>query len=714
MPQLFRSHNSALTLFSAFFLLFCVWFWRVRFGAFLTVVNLFALPLDASGDPLWRLHDPYAPMEALSLTVAQTFAFPWLGALIMTLLTSAITALAFLSLRRTIAILKSKGRADEGAVALLTACAFLPGILSAALFLNVGLNVFESLFGLFYLAPTIGSILTLAIAALLRQIPHDRTRRALVLILPLALFPALGVFVIILVLSGLFHEFERALANASQSVETKKTPLPWRYALGAILVALVEPALYRALLWREYPLERVYRAGLFPNSIVPLDNAIKTRLTLLYLALLVVLTLILAAPIMARIARVRLGEPSKTKETRRALTRAEKRAARKFAKRAKGQRGKSHEDDQNTLNEPVENQESPGTHDVLLRPSLAAALVLATLWLCPCSEELRATCLSARYVLQENWEDALRVQARLKFTTRTQPHMEYPSEALYLVRLTALYRTDRLAEELFAVPTPSAESQRARVDAYRVLAAQALYAWRFDNLAERAAMNNFVATCGRSWPANLTLAQVALARGDRALAERYLRRLEGHSPGWRREIVAQLRKSLDAPTQAYARPIALARADHDVFATGIESPRRSLAQALLLRNDLAERANRGETLSPQELALWQARVAFALLDLNFELFRAEAPACVVLLSAPPRSFQETALFLDRLAPFDVSPFKIPQQTRDKFQTMTQVLEYYKLTHSKKVLRNFEMFFSDTAWRYFLFNDVDAPTQGDTK
>ena len=265
-----------------------------------------------------------------------------------------------------------------------------------------------------------------------------------------------------------------------------------------------------------------------------------------------------------------------------------------------------------------------------------------------------------------------------------------PKDALISARFLALYKKGELGERLFERPVVSGEKLWFEIPPHRTFAGAVLEHWGFYNSAARTATNNYVATRGRSIPATKTLAVCALANGDEALARRYLLRLERSISTRGRDWSAELRSQVDATA-----PILTGE---DYIATRIDYIDEIVADGLALRADFVESGG------ADELNVWEARLAFALLRGDFETFSSELEPYWTASGkgALPRAFQESALFLERLNQLDASNFGIEQALRDRFSEFVKYVELYDKTRDQALLEGMSAEFGDTAWFYFLF------------
>ena len=274
--------------------------------------------------------------------------------------------------------------------------------------------------------------------------------------------------------------------------------------------------------------------------------------------------------------------------------------------------------------------------------------------------------------------------------------MSTPSESLISARKLALFRLGELGERLFERPAITTDKAVVSllVSPQRTFGAKVLEEWGFFNLAARTAMNNYVATRGRSIPATKTLAACAIVNGDDALAERYFSRLERscstRGRDWRKEI----RERVDSIPRVLN--------PEDYIATGIFSPDLIVAEGLARRSDLLEDCR------SDELSIWEARLAFALIDADFETFsgdlepywkkRGEKPL--------PKAFQESALFIERTNKFDVAKFQIDPGIRKRFDEFVKYVELYDKTRDPGLAEGLKAEYGDTAWYFYLFAGTD--------
>ena len=269
------------------------------------------------------------------------------------------------------------------------------------------------------------------------------------------------------------------------------------------------------------------------------------------------------------------------------------------------------------------------------------------------------------------------------------------------MRNLALFRRGELGERLFERPAHELISSASFMNSFRILGAQVLEGWGYSNLASRTASNNYVATVGRSVPATKTLAFTAIDRGDFQLARKYIARLRRSlSPNdrnWARRMTASLDQGTRPPRDAL--PV------DDYIERGIYSVEQIVSNGLARRSDVASSSE----LNERDRAIWEARLSYALLDGNFETFSSELEPFWAASGKKrlPKSFQESALFLDRLNQLDADVFPIEPEIRKRFDDFVKYVELYQKVRDQNLLDGMEAEYGDTAWLYFLFQGTDG-------
>lgn len=523
---------------------------------------------------------------------------------------------------------------------------FLPGALASALFIGVGLNAFESTHGVFFLSQTYGVLLALLGALALRGF----TSRTAVVLVYFWAYPLIGA-----------HSFAMCAAHLlalwARAVGERKDRAPARSDVSAALLALAV-CVAAPLFWNVSgrSLRAVCLAGLVEETTVSIAPPTLLRLNILMALLGAAILVGGAASAIACVLRDRKSNPAQTK---------------KKGRRAKGSKGPA---DQAPAAKPKRLDDSAAV--------FAALVILAlALWhTAPKDASFFATTGVAKHLRSGNWDGVLEAEARVP----------RPKDALISARFLALYKKGELGERLFERPVVSGEKLWFKIPPHRTFAGAVLEHWGFYNLAARTATNNYVATRGRSIPATKTLAVCALANGDEALARRYLLRLERSISTRGRDWSAELRSQVDATA-----PILTGE---DYIATRIDYVDEIVADGLALRADFVESGG------ADELNVWEARLAFALLRGDFETFSSELEPYWTASGkgALPRAFQESALFLERLNQLDASNFGIEQALRDRFSEFVKYVELYDKTRDQALLEGMSAEFGDTAWFYFLF------------
>ncbi|MBR4835326.1 MAG: hypothetical protein IKU86_13505, partial [Thermoguttaceae bacterium] len=146
--------------------------------------------------------------------------------------------------------------------------------------------------------------------------------------------------------------------------------------------------------------------------------------------------------------------------------------------------------------------------------TLAVAVVRFSFY----NPDFGALCRIARALDREDWEEIVRLEAPLA----------EPSNSVIDARILALSRLGRLGDELYLRPlVPARSPQLVQTASFGMCGDRILYEFGAVNPALRAATNNYVTKRERSAWAAFTLALCNVAEDRRAVAERYLYRLQG-------------------------------------------------------------------------------------------------------------------------------------------------------------------------------------------
>ncbi|MBP3530106.1 MAG: hypothetical protein J6K25_02850 [Thermoguttaceae bacterium] len=489
------------------FSLFFVWFWGVRYGDFLYVAqgcDLF----------LWRwsfLTDAIRPAELslrLSAFFVQFFYYPALGAAILA------GFLAFVQFG-TERLFRLTGR--------LFPLSFVPSALLALQITEVGYYIFEYFDVAFLFSFVFQYSFVLLFALIFDALKSERGRAAFLTLGVAVCFPIFGVFALLAAALCLLKEATRP-ADASATVKiakTVKTDAKRRKRLALLaLWTLVVPTLYWPLFsGTARSLGALYVAGLTEETVSQRDTA-TDQIYAAYLG--AILAFFVAVAVLDALRRTverrspKAVQPEQTKQAeqpkRPLKPTSAKRSTQKSKRAAKAQTPETPQNAQTAR--PAFSLDSTATISALALLTLALVVVRVSFY----TPDFAALCGIARALDREDWEEIVRLEA----TVAT------PSNPTITARVLAQSRLGRLADELYLRPlTPTRPLQHYQTTTFCMTGDRLLYEFGAVNPAMRVASNNYVVKRERSAWAAFTLALCNVAEDRRAVAERYLYRLQG-------------------------------------------------------------------------------------------------------------------------------------------------------------------------------------------
>ena len=495
------------------FFLFFVWFWGVRYGDFLYVAqgcDLF----------LWRwsfLTDAIRPAELslrLSAFFVQFFYFPAFGAAILA------GFLAFIQFG-TERLFRLTGR--------LFPLSFVPSALVALQITEVGYYIFEYFDVAFLFSFVFQYSFVLAFALIFDALRSERGRTAFLTLGVAASFPIFGVFALLAAALCLLKEATRP-DDASQTVKTVKSDkinANRRKRLAFLaLWTLAVPTLYWPLFsGTARSLGALYVAGLTEETVSQRDTATDQ----IYAAFLgAILAFFVAVAVLDALRRTverrspkalqpkqpkqpkQLKQPEQPKRPRQPT--ATRRSSQKSKRAAKAQTPETSPTAPTAR--PALSLDSTATISALALLTLALVVVRVSFY----TPDFAALCGIARALDREDWEEIVRLEA----TVAT------PSNPTITARVLAQTRLGRLADELYLRPlAPTRPLQHYQTTTFCMCGDRFLYEYGAVNPALRVASNNYVVKRERSAWAASTLALCNVVEDRRAVAERYLYRLQG-------------------------------------------------------------------------------------------------------------------------------------------------------------------------------------------
>ncbi len=601
--------TSALRLLLFFFFLF---FWGVRYRNFLFVAQEYDLFL-------WNwsyLREASERVAGLSRYASsffiQFFYFPFLGALILGCCLSFIqygTEKLF-NLTRSRLFLS-----------------FIPPCLATIQTTSVNYFLFERADVAYVFSPIFNCAFALAFALIYSSL-RSRKNRAAFFVVGLALaYPVFGFWAL---LSGVFCVLRETELSKDAFVARKKTDKRAFVEIKSVselcellfLYVLLVPCFYWFVFAETSPSFRyTYLAGLCEESVLTEGRELST--TVLWIFYQTTTILFLCACSLLRAFREKIRFFGKTKV------------------------------------------KTPSSNKRLQRIAVVAPIFLCVL-ICAASvrfsyssSNFQTLLKTARALDSRDWDALLQAESKVK----------NPIDPLIFARLTALTRTDQIAEKLFTrTLIPKTSPQLDAVDAFGMCGDRFLCELGAVNLAARTATNNAFVKRYRSAWALKTLVLCSLADQQAPLVARYAHLLQKtlFHRRFADEALACLQKSGDASSVFCAYLSAPSKADVK-RAENLEASVETIRRLEPLEDDLASADNLNECyfrhiqlddLSKREPNDRENRLATLLIMRNFPRFgeffdaylqeKADAPL--------PRSLQEAALFRERYP----APFETPE------------------------------------------------------
>lgn len=484
------------------FFLFFVWFWGVRYGDFLYVAqgcDLF----------LWRwsfLTDAIRPAELslrLSAFFVQFFYYPALGAAILAVF------LAFIQFG-TERLFRLTGR--------LFPLSFVPSALIAIQIANVEYYVFEYFDVAFLFSFVFQYSFALIFALIFDALKSERARTAFLTLGVALCFPIFGVFALLAAAFCLLKEATRPVDAAAKTAKTNKVDAKRRKRLAFLaLWTLAVPTLYWPLFsGTARTLGALYAAGLTEETVSQRDTATDQIYAAFLGAILAFFVAVAVLDALRRTAERRspkADQPAQPIQPKRPLKPASPQRSTRKARKA--QTFETAETPQSAqAARPAFSLDSTATISALALLTLALVVVRVSFY----TPDFAALCGIARALDREDWEEIVRLEA----TVAT------PSNPTITARVLAQSRLGRLADELYLRPlAPTRPPQHYQTTTFSMCGDRILYEYGAVNPALRAASNNYVVKRERSAWAASTLALCNVAEDRRAVAERYLYRLQG-------------------------------------------------------------------------------------------------------------------------------------------------------------------------------------------
>ncbi|MBQ2788039.1 MAG: hypothetical protein IJE97_00265 [Thermoguttaceae bacterium] len=523
------------------FFLFFLWFWGVRYGDFLYVAQGFDIFL-------WRwsfLTDAVRPAELslrLSAFFVQFFYYPALGAAI---LAGFLTFIQFGTER----LFRLTGR--------LFPLSFVPSALLSIQITSVEYYVFEYFDVAFLFSFVFQYSFALLFALIFDTLKSERARTAFLTLGVALSFPIFGVFALLAALFCLLKEATRPV-DAAKTAKTDKVNAKRRRRLaGLALWTLAVPTLYWPLFaGTARTLGALYLAGLAEETVSERDAATEQIYAAFLGALLAYFVAVAVLDALRRTAENRAPQavqPKRSEQPQRPLKPTSPRRSTQKARKA--QNPETPQTAQSAQNaepaRPAFSLDSTATISALALLTLALGAVRCSFY----TPDFAALCGVARALDREDWETVLRLESTVAA----------PSNPTITARVLAQARLGRLADELYLRPIkPTRPRQHYQTTTFCMCGDRILYEYGAVNPAMRVASNNYVVKRERSAWAASTLALCNVAEDRRAVAERYLYRLQGTL--FHRKKAAELAAYLDArsaeksPFTSYLRQATLSDA----------------------------------------------------------------------------------------------------------------------------------------------------------
>ena len=484
------------------FFLFFLWFWGVRYGDFLYVAQGYDMFL-------WRwsfLTDAIRPAELslrLSAFFVQFFYYPALGAAIL----AGFLALIQFGTER---LFRLTGR--------LFPLSFVPSALLSIQIANVEYYVFEYFDVAFLFSFVFQYSFVLLFALIFDALRSERGRAAFLTLGVLLCFPIFGVFALLAATFCHLKEATRpvdAAGKIAKTVKNANSNVKRRNRLAFLaLWTLAVPTLYWPLFsGTARSLGALYVAGLTEETVSQRDTASDQIYAAFLGALLAYFVAVAVLDALRRTAERRSPRPAQPERPERPLKPASpQRSTQKSKKAAKAQTLETSQTAQTAR--PTLSFDSTATISALALLTLALVVVRLSVY----TPDFAALCGIARALDREDWEEIVRLEATVAA----------PSNPTITARVLALSRLGRLADELYLRPlAPTRPLQHYQTTTFSMLGDRFLYEYGVVNPAMRAASNNYVVKRERSAWAAFTLALCNVVEDRRAVAERYLYRLQG-------------------------------------------------------------------------------------------------------------------------------------------------------------------------------------------
>ncbi len=482
-------------LFFAFF--FC--FWKIRYGDFLFIAqeyDLFVWNYDYLREASLRVA---GLSRFVSSFIIQFFYYPTAGALIL----SCFASITQYAAEKVFQLKNWRG----------IVLSFIPPCLSTLSIVNINYYIFERVDVAYLFSFTFNFCFALIFALIFESFPSPKKRVLFLVTAFLLLYPILGFFALLAAFLCVLKEwsgsFERtdaiqesnSVVNQSKNSKTPDQRRRERCELLSLFVLLVPGAFWFVYSKTTPNFHYMYTAGLWEESTLTQSReAVESNLITPFL------TLLQGKLISRDLATNSLTSFYTTLETFFLLALS---CFNVFSSR----------------NGQDDSEQKPNVDRRRNRKfALIALIVLASLC-CACatflsfsSKNYQALLRIARYLDQENWEAILVEEAKV----------DEPINPLISARNLALFKTNRIGEELFQRPTQPKYSPSLQViETANMCGDRILYEYGATNMSSRIATNNLVIKRERSAWALKTLSLCAIVDKRPALAKRFLYRLQG-------------------------------------------------------------------------------------------------------------------------------------------------------------------------------------------
>ncbi|MBQ9128991.1 MAG: hypothetical protein IJY15_14695, partial [Thermoguttaceae bacterium] len=326
-------------------------------------------------------------------------------------------------------------------------------------------------------------------------------------------FPIFGVFALLAATLCLLKEATRPAAD--KTAKTNKVDAKRRRRLaGLALWTFAVPTLYWPLFsGTARSLGALYVAGLTEETVSQRDSASDQIYAAFLGATLAYFVAVAVLDALRRTVERRASKPVQQEQPRQPLKSMPTQRSTQKSKKAENTQTLETPRPAKSAR-PAFSLDSTATISALALLTLALVVVRLSVH----TPDFAALCGIARALDREDWEAIVRLEATVAA----------PSNPTITARVLAQSRLGRLADELYSRPlVPTRPLQHYQTTTFCMCGDRFLYEYGAVNPAMRVASNNYVVKRERSAWAASTLALCNVVEDRRAVAERYLYRLQG-------------------------------------------------------------------------------------------------------------------------------------------------------------------------------------------